>query len=106
MKFHEETCRRARDLMRRKNSDYSDDRDCFGNLSLCESMNLCTTEQGILIRMSDKLRRCCSLSKRDPKVKDESFEDSLIDIINYAILCIARRRVRTHTEEPSHEDRA
>lgn len=38
------------------------------------------------IRMSDKLNRFKSLIKTDGLVKDESVDDTLLDLANYAIL--------------------
>jgi len=48
----------------------------------------------VLVRMSDKWARICSLSKNGGigVVKDESIEDTLIDMANYALLAIVIRR--------------
>lgn len=87
----------ARDLMSRKNQDYAEVDEVFGNLNVCELLNITSAEQGILIRMTDKLRRLISLTKREAAVKDESFDDTCRDLINYTILLMARRRSRTQS---------
>lgn len=61
----------------RKNNDY-------GN-----SFDKSLDEFGILaaiIRMEDKLNRLKSLLNNEQKVKDESFEDTLIDLANYSVM--------------------
>jgi len=56
---------------------------------------------GILVRMSDKWSRICSLvSSGEAKVKDESLEDTLIDLANYAILSIVvKKEMENDTKE-------
>ena len=62
----------------RKNNDYGD--------SFSESMD----EYGLtsaLIRMGDKLSRLKSLNKSETvMVRDESLQDTLLDLANYAIM--------------------
>lgn len=41
-----------------------------------------------LVRMSDKFNRIKSLTKNDNLIKDESIEDTLIDLANYAIMTL------------------
>lgn len=72
-----------RDTYERKNADY-------GN-SFEEQYN----EYGLIsscIRLEDKLRRLKSLSKSEARVKDESIEDTLLDLANYSILTIMSMR--------------
>ncbi|RME05621.1 MAG: DUF1599 domain-containing protein [Deltaproteobacteria bacterium] len=95
LKFHAEFTERARSLSDRKNQDYSDDDDAFANLNLCEVV--CpgmSCEQGIVVRMSDKLARLGRLLQRDASVPEESIEDTLLDVVNYAVLLAARRSQR------------
>lgn len=50
---------------------------------------------GILVRLSDKWSRICSLAKKKNMagaVKDESIEDTLIDLANYAILALVVKK--------------
>lgn len=94
--FARDTFRRCTELMARKNIDYAEADDVFGNLNACEHLRVCPAEQGILIRMLDKLRRLSSLLRRDAACRDESFEDTCLDIINYAVLLAARRHERQY----------
>lgn len=41
-----------------------------------------------VVRLSDKLNRLETLTKKDSLVKDESIKDSLLDMANYAIMTI------------------
>lgn len=41
-----------------------------------------------LVRMSDKFNRIKTLAKQDNLVKDESIEDTLIDLANYSIMTL------------------
>lgn len=60
-----------------KNSDYG------------SSFDKSLDEYGVtagLIRMEDKMNRLKTLTKNEQKVKDESIEDTLIDLANYSIM--------------------
>jgi hypothetical protein len=80
-----------------KNKDYANDDDALRNFKLVESMDLCSKEQGIIVRMCDKLYRISNLIKQDGCVKDESIEDTLHDIINYSAILIASLRSKGDT---------
>ena len=70
---------KMRDTYIAKNSDY-------GN-SFDKSMD----EFGItasVVRMSDKMERLKSLTKKKAQVKDESVKDTLLDLANYAIMTV------------------
>jgi hypothetical protein len=57
-----------------------------------------SVEKGILVRMCDKLSRIGNLIERnDHSVKDESIEDTLIDIMNYSniLLCYIQEKRNT-----------
>jgi hypothetical protein len=87
--FHEQICERGRDLMRQKNHDYAgrSGNDPFANFRRTEQMGVCTTEQGFLVRLTDKLSRLATFCEGgDLLVKDESVADTLVDVINYAVL--------------------
>ena len=78
-----------RATMVKKNSDYTGgDTDPFANFSAVESLDFgVSTEQGILVRMTDKIRRIASFVKQGTlQVKDESVHDTLLDLANYCIL--------------------
>jgi hypothetical protein len=84
------------DTTRRKYSDYAGAngaRDAFANLRMVETFGVLTTEQGIFTRMSDKFARLASfLANKTLKVKDESIEDTLLDLANYCILLVVYLR--------------
>lgn len=92
LKMHESLCRQARELMRSKNHDYAgkSGNDPFANFRRCEAMGICTTEAGFLVRMVDKLSRLSTFAESGQlMVKGEGVQDTLIDIINYAVLFAA-----------------
>lgn len=52
-----------------------------------------------IIRLSDKMNRIESLSQTKAKVKDESIEDTLFDLANYAIMTVIwLRKIRVNEE--------
>jgi hypothetical protein len=68
-----------------KNLDYGNGNP-LGNFMEAEKLGV-TPFKGILIRMSDKWSRICSLvNSGEQHVKDESLIDTLVDLANYAIL--------------------
>ena len=64
------------ELGMRKNNDYSGAKK-IDNIAM-------TGVEGISVRLLDKVSRLYSLTKVESQVKDESVEDTLKDIINYA----------------------
>ena len=95
LQLHRKLCDTARSLMTRKNHDYAGhtDNDPFANFRLCESAGLCSAGAGILVRLSDKLSRLATfISKGILKVSDESVEDTILDVINYAVLFLGERQ--------------
>ena len=87
--LHEELCKEALDLMKRKNHDYAGNKGIqpFANFERCEAMGICKTEQGFLVRIVDKLSRLSTfVSCGKLKVENEGYKDAIVDIINYAVL--------------------
>jgi hypothetical protein len=79
----------ALSLVRKKTMDYATIDDPYRNFRMCESVGV-SVEKGILVRMCDKLSRIGNLiDNGTASVKDESVEDTLIDVMNYAniLLC-------------------
>jgi len=95
LKHHQWLTERALDLMRRKNADYAgaDGQRPFRNFELCEAMNLCRTDVGMAVRLADKIQRLSGAlaSGGDFKVTDETFDDTVLDAINYLVLISAYR---------------
>lgn len=81
MQFHAECATRMVEITKKKNSDYTGTSDDpFANFRK-------RGEFGFLVRMDDKLARLESfIQKGSFQVADESFEDTCIDLANYAIL--------------------
>ena len=103
-KYHREICDEARKLSERKNNDYAnpnahqdDKMRVFRNFLLCEQMNICTTESGMLVRLSDKFMRISNLLRpgHQRAVTDESIKDTIEDIINYVILLLAYLKTKS-----------
>ena len=95
LKHHEVLCKQARDLMDKKNRDYAgnDGKEPFANFTRVEAMGICSTEQGFMVRLTDKMSRLSSiLASGKQHVKDESFEDTMVDVINYIVLLSAYRQ--------------
>ena len=78
--FHKDVCDKALALMKKKNEDYASGDDPFRNFRQFGRL-------GILVRLSDKLARLRTFEERGKfSVEDEGVEDTVLDILNYAIL--------------------
>lgn len=102
LQYHEKLCKQAKDLMNLKNRDYAgnDGLEPFANFTRVESMGICSTEQGFMTRITDKLSRLSSfLSCGKMHVEDEGFNDTVIDVINYMVLLSAYIDEKTTIEE-------
>jgi hypothetical protein len=82
---HFEICKRLNALYAQKNHDYGD------------SFSKSYAEYGMTmscIRLEDKLNRLKALTmKGDQQVSDESIEDTLMDLANYAIMTVVERSI-------------
>ena len=86
---HKKLCEIARSLMEKKNADYAgrSGTEPFANFTRVEAMGICSTERGMLVRITDKMSRLSSfLESGNLEVANESFEDTIVDVINYMIL--------------------
>jgi hypothetical protein len=81
----------------KKNRDYGGQAgDPLSNFKDAVKLGI-TAVDGCLVRMSDKFARICNLSRKEKQgegaaVSDESIEDTLLDLANYALLAICLRR--------------
>jgi len=83
LELHDAVCSKAKQLMEKKNHDYSSDADPLMNLRR-------HGEFGVLVRMNDKLARLENfLANKKLKVEDESVMDTILDLCNYSILFLA-----------------
>jgi len=92
LQFHEEITKEARDLMSLKNRDYAGNEgvEPFANFTRVEAMGICKTEQGFMVRLTDKMSRLSSFVRAGKMhIKDESFKDTCVDVINYMVLLAA-----------------
>ena len=85
---HAEYCERMKKITKAKNADYSGSRNYpFDNFEIVEKLGIATTETGFLTRMMDKMSRIsCILQTGKQHVKDETIEDTLLDLANYSLL--------------------
>lgn len=82
--IHAKICSALTELYQRKNHDYG---DSFG-----KSFN----EYGMAmpcIRLEDKLNRLKALTRKDAEVMDETIDDTLMDLANYAIMTLVERQL-------------
>lgn len=86
MKGFKETLKKMEEIMLAKNHDYSGEVDAFRNFKMVEQLGISSVEQGLLVRMTDKLSRVSNLLGKEGKVLDEKVEDTLLDLANYAVI--------------------
>ena len=84
--LHDAICTELNNIYVAKNHDYG---DSFGKSYAEYGMTMAC------IRLEDKLNRLKSLTKfGSQQVIDESIEDTLLDLANYAIMTVAERRMQ------------
>lgn len=89
VEFHKNTVLKMNEICKAKNQDYSGGAnvDAFNNFKESAINAGGTVEQGFLFRMSDKMSRIRNLTQAGTAaVKDESIQDTLMDLANYSIL--------------------
>ena len=80
IEIHKNICDSLNDLYKKKNQDYG---DSFGKSYKEYGLTMSC------IRLEDKLNRLKSLNKNgNAQVKDESIQDTLMDLANYAIMTL------------------
>jgi hypothetical protein len=88
--FHEACCLKMIEVTKAKNADYTGGSgDPFANFKQAGNFVQLPqiTEIGFFTRMSDKFSRIGSfITKGVLQVKDETVEDTLIDLANYCLL--------------------
>lgn len=84
--LHDQLTKAGRELMARKNADYGADTDAFANFRMSALLHV-KPEIGAMLRMQDKMARLVSfIEKGELKVKEESWKDAIIDLINYSVI--------------------
>ena len=81
--IHARICEDLNALYTRKNHDYG---DSFGKGFAEYGMAM------PCIRLEDKLNRLKTLTKQEAQVNDESIDDTLMDLANYAIMTLVERQ--------------
>jgi hypothetical protein len=84
----EETFKRGHDLVKIKNSDYAGAENPFRNFEFAQLAGM-DVNRAILLRVIDKIARISNLLDKEAMVKDESVEDTCLDIINYIAIMMA-----------------
>ena len=77
------------ELTKAKSNDYNGKKnaeDVFSNFRMVEHLGVASAEQGILVRMSDKMSRIASLLSHPQMVKSESIQDTLMDLCVYSVI--------------------
>jgi len=78
--LHQELTNKALEVMKAKNHDYASKGDPYRNFRTFGLL-------GVLVRLSDKLARLRSFTENGvTKVADETIQDTLVDVINYAVI--------------------
>ena len=73
------------ETFKKKNSDYAGE-DPFSNFRQSERIGI-PAWKGCLVRIGDKYSRLCQLAKKgEAEVKDETFEDTCMDLAIYALI--------------------
>jgi hypothetical protein len=73
--------------MKQKSADYATGSDPFANFNRGEILGFATAEEGLMLRVVDKISRISTfLHRGELKVENESVADSVMDVINYMVL--------------------
>jgi hypothetical protein len=101
LKLHEEVTAKAREIMTKKNKDYAHEGDVFRNFRYFGAV-------GILVRLSDKLARLRSFEENNEfAVEDEKLLDTIIDLVNYAVIYLAyKEEQKPEPTPPGYEQEA
>ena len=99
LKLHEATAKYTKDVMERKNHDYTvGSKDPFANFRSAEVVGVHPVV-GILIRCGDKFQRLRTFVEcGELLVKGESCLDAVNDVINYMILAKGMLMEQVHNE--------
>jgi hypothetical protein len=109
LKLHDDTCKSCRDIMLKKNNDYTGGKkatDIFANFNSSKILDIHPV-QGLLLRVIDKVQRIRSFTNdKELSVPNETVEDACDDIVNYAILAKAMLLNERAKKLPTGEEEA
>ena len=88
LKQFNQTLKEMSDIVVKKNKDYTGNGDAFKNFQSISILtdNKISVEEGILVRMTEKINRIATLIYQDNAVKDEKIQDTLLDLAVYSII--------------------
>jgi len=72
-------------IIEKKNNDYASNTDAFSNFKFCSDFAGCSVEQVFSVFLAVKFARLKELLN-GKEAKNESIEDTLIDLANYCVL--------------------
>lgn len=90
----------ALETMKKKNADYSGDRESMKNFKISAQVAGVKMSQGILTRLCDKVTRIGNLINKEAAVKDETVFDTIQDLINYAAILYYGLQIEKEEQEP------
>ena len=109
IELHDRTCKSCRDIMLKKNNDYTGGKkatDIFANFNSSKILDIHPV-QGLLLRVIDKVQRIRSFTNdKELSVPNETVEDACDDIVNYAILAKAMLLDERAKKLPTGEEEA
>ena len=109
LQLHDDTCKSCRDIMLKKNNDYTGGKkatDIFANFNSSKILDIHPV-QGLLLRVIDKVQRIRSFTNdKELSVPNETVEDACDDIVNYAILAKAMLLDERAKKLPTGEEEA
>ena len=88
----------AYSTIEKKNHDYGGDEDLYKNFNASSFVGV-SPEKAIMVRMLDKISRVSTLLDKEAKVKEESMDDTLMDLANYASILNTRTKNREARKE-------
>jgi hypothetical protein len=91
------------DIMRKKNNDYATNEDALSNFKIIQNIGVVDDyKSGILMRMTDKFARITNILKKGKAdVMDETVEDTLADLCNYAAILRAALEDEKRINDPA-----
>lgn len=88
-KVHKDICNEIHELYENKNHDYG---DSFINVRQ-------EVDRAIVVRLMDKIERLKVITRKEQKVADETIDDTLMDLANYAIMELTERRIEKSKDD-------
>ena len=81
-----------KEILSSKNNDYASSQDAFSNFKFISLVSGIPVEKTFLQFIAVKLARLMELMNKDKEVKNESIDDTLIDMANYVELLYLYRK--------------